>query len=73
MINEHYELLEQVGLDFFFAGVFFFIAMAIRDVLIQGNVPPFGRKIVWFVLFLGCMGFVSKGMIQIFWQQVGVS
>ncbi len=71
MIIEHIELLESLGLDFFFASIFFFIGMAIRDVLKQGKVPPFGQRIVWLVLFLGCAGFISKGAIQLFWEGAG--
>ena len=47
--------------------------MAIKDVLKQANVPPFGRKIVWLVLFLGCAGFVAKGIIQLSWEGTGLS
>lgn len=68
MLNEHFELLEKLGLDLFFAGMFFFIGMAIKDVLNKGNVPPVGRRIVWLVLGVGCVGFISKGIIQFFWE-----
>jgi len=46
--------------------------LAIKDVLKSGNVPKFGRYIVWTVLFLGCSGFIAKGLIQVFWQGAGV-
>ncbi|GAD30353.1 conserved hypothetical protein [Photobacterium leiognathi lrivu.4.1] len=46
--------------------------MAIKDVLKQGNVPPFGQKIVWLVLFLGCAGFIAKGIIQLSWEGTGI-
>ncbi|AMG29728.1 DUF2788 domain-containing protein [Grimontia hollisae] len=72
MLYEHFELLEKIGLDLLFAGIFFFIGMAIKDVLNEGKVPPFGRKIVWLVLFLGCAGFITKGVIQLFWEGVGI-
>lgn len=68
MLNEHFELIEKIGLDLFFAGIFFFIGMAIKDVLKEAKVSPFGRRIVWFVLFLGCAGFITKGVIQFFWE-----
>jgi hypothetical protein len=64
--------LESFGLDLLFASVFFLIGMAIKDVLKQGNVPPFGRRIVWLVLFLGCAGFVAKGLIQLSWEGTGL-
>ncbi|EOD79060.1 hypothetical protein D515_02132 [Grimontia indica] len=72
MLYEHFELLEKIGLDLLFAGIFFFIGMAIKDVLNEGKVPPFGRRIVWLVLFLGCAGFITKGVIQLFWEGVGI-
>lgn len=73
MLYEHFQLLEKIGLDLVFAGIFFFIGMAIKDVLREGNVPVFGRRVVWVVLTLGCLGFVAKGLIQLFWEGVGIS
>lgn len=72
MLYEHFDLIESIGLDFLFASIFFFIGMAIKDVLKQANVPPFGRKIVWLVLFLGCAGFIAKGIIQLSWEGSGL-
>ena len=71
MLSQYMIQIEAIGLDLFFAAIFFFIGMAIHDVLKQGKVPKFGRIIVWSVLFLGCAGFVVKGMIQLFWEGVG--
>ncbi|MBE7214584.1 DUF2788 domain-containing protein [Shewanella benthica] len=71
MLSQYMIQIEAIGLDLFFAAIFFFIGMAIHDVLKQGKVPKFGRIIVWSVLFLGCAGFVAKGMIQLFWEGVG--
>ncbi|QDO84003.1 DUF2788 domain-containing protein [Shewanella psychropiezotolerans] len=71
MLSQYMIQIEAIGLDLFFAAIFFFIGMAIHDVLKQGRVPKFGRIIVWSVLFLGCAGFVAKGMIQLFWEGVG--
>ncbi|EJL6525399.1 DUF2788 domain-containing protein [Vibrio cholerae] len=68
MLYDYMNMLESVGLDLLFASIFFLIGMAIKDVLKQGNVPPFGRRIVWLVLFLGCAGFVAKGIIQLTWE-----
>ncbi|MGL5006985.1 MAG: DUF2788 domain-containing protein [Plesiomonas sp.] len=72
MIYRHMETLEAIGLNLFFIVIFFFIGMAIQDVLKRGNVPPFGRCIVWLVLFLGCAGFVAKGLIQLLWEGAGI-
>ncbi|AVQ88507.1 MULTISPECIES: DUF2788 domain-containing protein [Plesiomonas] len=72
MLYKHMETIEAIGLDLFFIVLFFFIGMAIQDVLKRGNVPPFGRRIVWLVLFLGCAGFVAKGLIQLYWEGAGI-
>lgn len=72
MLSQYMEQIETLGLNLFFALIFFFIAMAIKDVLKQGKVPKFGQNIVWLVLFLGCAGFVAKGIIQAFWQSTAM-
>ncbi|GIU26223.1 DUF2788 domain-containing protein [Shewanella schlegeliana] len=72
MLMQYMEQIEALGLNLFFAAIFFFIGMAIRDVLRQGNVPTFGRNIVWLVLFLGCAGFIAKGIIQMTWESSGI-
>lgn len=68
MLSQYMEQIETLGLNLFFAALFFFIGMAIKDVLKQGNVPKAGRMIVWLVLFLGCAGFIAKGIIQLTWE-----
>ena len=70
-ITQHWDQIESIGLYVFFAAIFFFIGMAIHDVLKKGNVPVFGRAIVWLVLFLGCAGFIAKGVIQLYFQSAG--
>lgn len=72
MLTDHVELIETIGLNLGFIVLFFLIGMAIQDVLKRGNVPPFGRFIVWLVLFLGCAGFVAKGIIQYGWESSGL-
>ncbi|AUI85631.1 hypothetical protein BS333_04170 [Vibrio azureus] len=72
MLYDYMDVLESIGLDLLFAAVFFFIGMAIKDVLKQANVPVFGRRIVWLVLFLGCAGFIAKGIIQLSWEGSGL-
>ncbi|GAM57459.1 hypothetical protein JCM19232_5574 [Vibrio ishigakensis] len=72
MLYDYIDKIESIGLDLLFASVFILIGLAIKDVLKQGNVPPFGRRIVWLVLFLGCAGFVAKGIIQISWEGSGL-
>jgi hypothetical protein len=53
MLSEHIDLIESLGLKLFFVAISV-IDLAIQDVLKRGNVPRFGRLIVWLVLFLGC-------------------
>lgn len=72
MLYDYIDILESLGLDFLFAAIFFLIGMAIKDVLKQGNVPIFGQRVVWSVLFLGCAGFVAKGIIQVSWEGSGL-
>jgi hypothetical protein len=57
---------------FFLSVLFFLIGMAIQDVLKKGNVPKFGRVFVWIVLFLGCAGFLAKGIIQFIYESKGL-
>ncbi|RWU11558.1 DUF2788 domain-containing protein [Pseudidiomarina gelatinasegens] len=68
MLSEHYELIETLGTNFAIAILFVLIGLAIQDVLKKGDVPKFGRWFVWLVLFLGCAGFIAKGIIQAFWE-----
>ena len=72
MLFQYMEKIETLGLNFFYAAIFFFIGMAIKDVLNQGSVPKSGRVIVWLVLLLGCTGFIAKGIIQISWENSGL-
>ncbi|MCT7656677.1 DUF2788 domain-containing protein [Oceanimonas sp. NS1] len=72
MSLDQIELLESLGLKLFFVVIFLLIGLAIQDVLKRGNVPKFGRYIVWLVLFLGCAGFVAKGIIEAAWESGGI-
>lgn len=68
MLSEHFELIETIGTDIALAILFLLIGLAIRDVLKKGNVPRYGQWFVWLVLFLGCAGFLLKGIIQVVWE-----
>jgi hypothetical protein len=72
MLAEHFVLLETIGLNLFFAFIFGFIGLSIHDVMTKNNVPKMGRYVVYFVLFLGCAGFIAKGIIQVVWESQGV-
>ncbi|WP_018693292.1 DUF2788 domain-containing protein [Algicola sagamiensis] len=68
---ETIEQLESFFMNLAFAGLFALIGLAIKDVLDQADVPKFGRWMVWLVLFLGCAGFLAKGVIQLVWSSMG--
>ncbi len=72
MLRQYMAPIEAAALWFFLAALFFLIGMAIQDVLNKGNVPRFGRIFVWIVLFLGCFGFIAKGVIQFVYESKGL-
>lgn len=72
MLAEYIEVIEAVGLNLFFAFIFIFIGLSINDVMKKNNVPKMGQYVVYFVLFLGCAGFIAKGVIQFLWESQGV-
>jgi hypothetical protein len=72
MLAEHLELIEAIGLNLFFIFIFGFIGLTIHGVMNENNVPKNGKLIVYFVLFLGCFGFIAKGVIQFIWESKGV-
>jgi uncharacterized membrane protein len=72
MLAEHFELIETIGLNLFFAFIFIFIGLSMHDVMKINDVPKMGKIVVYFVLFLGCAGFIAKGIIQFIWESQGV-
>ena len=72
MLAEHLELIETTGLNLFLVFIFIFIGLSIHDVMKNNNVPKTGQYVVYFVLFLGCAGFVVKGVIQFIFESQGV-
>lgn len=72
MLQEYTEEIEIIGLYGFYIIIFLLIGLSIQDVLKRGNVPKFGRYIVWLVLFFGCIGFISKAIIEIIWTSTGI-
>ena len=72
MLAEYLETIEAVGLNLFFAFIFIFIGLSIHDVMKKNDVPKFGQYVVYLVLFLGCAGFIAKGIIQMVWESQGV-
>ncbi|GAA5142563.1 DUF2788 domain-containing protein [Thalassotalea piscium] len=72
MLAEYFVVIETVGLNLFFAFIFIFIGLSINDVMKKNDVPKMGRYVVYLVLFLGCAGFIAKGIIQLVWESQGV-
>lgn len=72
MLAEYYELIEVIGLNLFFAFIFIFIGLSIHDIMKKNDVPKMGQMVVYFVLSLGCLGFIVKGVIQFIWESQGV-
>ena len=72
MLAENFEQIEAIGLNLFFVFIFVFIGLSIHDVMKKNDVPKTGRYVVYFVLFLGCAGFIAKGLIQFIWESSGV-
>ncbi|MFT6927317.1 MAG: hypothetical protein ACJAZP_002950 [Psychromonas sp.] len=71
VLQEYTEQIETIGLYGFYLLLFLFIGLSIQDVLKRGNVPKFGRQVVWAVLFFGCIGFIAKAIIEIIWTSRG--
>lgn len=61
-----FEQFEALSFYLGISGLFVLIALAIKDILNKGDVPVYGKVMVWLVLFLGCAGFLVKGLIQVF-------
>lgn len=72
MLQEYTEQIEIIGLYGFYILLFLLITLSIQDLLKRGDVPKFGRNIVWLVLFFGCLGFISKAIIEIVWTSAGI-
>ena len=68
MLSEYYEQIEAVVLNLALVALFALIGFAIHDVLKKNDVPIVGRVVVYCVLFLGCAGFLFKGIFQLFWE-----
>jgi predicted branched-subunit amino acid permease len=72
MLAKYFDTIEAIGLDLFFAFIFIFIGLSIRDILKKNDIPPMGKAVIYLVLCLGCLGFVIKGVIQIILEHEGV-
>ena len=73
MLAQHYELIESIALNIGLFILFIIMGYAIHDVLSKNDVTKTGRFVAYGVLLLGAMGFVAKGLIQLFWQASGIN
>ncbi|GLR69864.1 DUF2788 domain-containing protein [Agaribacter marinus] len=72
MSPETFQQIESVALNFALVALFALMFFAVHDVMKKNNVPMIGRYVAYGVLGLGALGFVAKGLIQIFWMSSGV-
>ena len=69
MLAKYYEQIESIMLDLGLVILFVLMIFAVHDVLKKNDVPMIGRVVAYGVLGLGAMGFIAKGIIQLFWQR----
>jgi quinol-cytochrome oxidoreductase complex cytochrome b subunit len=73
MLAENYELIETLVMNVALLGLFLLMGYAIHDVLSKNDVPLIGRIVAYGVMFLGAVGFLAKGIIQLFFTGSGVA
>jgi hypothetical protein len=72
MSAETIQYIESILLNVTLAGLFLLMGYAIHDVMNKNDVPKIGRFVAYGVLGLGGLGFVAKGLIQVFYISSGV-
>lgn len=72
MSAENFQYIESILLNVTLAGLFLLMGYAIHDVMAKNDVPKIGRFVAYGVLGLGGLGFVAKGLIQLFYISSGV-
>ncbi|WP_371193217.1 DUF2788 domain-containing protein [Glaciecola sp. SC05] len=72
MSPETFKTVESIALNITLVVLFTLMFFAVHDVLTKNDVPKTGRFIVYGVLGLGALGFVMKGIIELFWMAQGV-
>lgn len=72
MSPENFQYIESIVLNITVAALFLLMGYAVHDVMSKNNVPKTGRFVAYGVLGLGGLGFVAKGIIQIFYISSGV-
>jgi hypothetical protein len=69
MLSKYYEQIEAFALNATLLGLFVLMAYVVHDIVKKNNVPTIGKVVVYFVLFLGALGFVFKGVMQLIIDQ----
>ncbi|GGW95483.1 DUF2788 domain-containing protein [Alteromonas halophila] len=72
MLEENYELVESIMLYGGLSCLFVLMSIAVHDVLKKNDVPIIGRVVAYGVLGMGAVGFLAKGIIELFWLSAGV-
>ncbi|MFT6268957.1 MAG: hypothetical protein ACJAVV_001775 [Alphaproteobacteria bacterium] len=72
MSAETFQQIEAILLNVTLAALFLLMGYAIHDVMKKNDVPKIGRFVAYGVLGLGGLGFVAKGIIQLFYIGSGV-
>ena len=72
MLAQYFDQIEAIGLDLFFAFIFIFICLTVRDLMKTNKVPPIGQAVIYLVLLLGCVGFIAKSFIELYFESQGV-
>jgi hypothetical protein len=72
MSSETFQQVESILLDVTLASLFILMGYAIHDVMKKNDVPRIGRFVAYGVLGLGGLGFVAKGLIQLFYIGSGI-
>ncbi|GBL02792.1 DUF2788 domain-containing protein [Glaciecola sp. KUL10] len=73
MSPETYQHIEAIVMNISLVVLFGLMGMAVHDVLKKNKVPMIGRVVAYGVLGLGALGFLAKGIIQVFYLSAGVS
>ncbi|WP_137167178.1 DUF2788 domain-containing protein [Salinimonas lutimaris] len=72
MTASSYELFESISIYVGLGGLFILMGLAVHDVLKKNDVPLIGKIVVYGVLGAGALGFLAKGLIEVFWLGSGV-
>ncbi|ASK78537.1 hypothetical protein CF386_05710 [Paraphotobacterium marinum] len=64
MNYEKLVLYENLILNFMLIFCVLFIVYTILTITKKTNISKFGKIIIWFILFLGCFGFIVKSIIS---------